>query len=90
MLFRGLSGGEKKRVAIANEIISDPSIVFLDEPTTGLDAKSALDLGEIMKAMAKAGRTLISTIHQPSNELLNTFDKILIMNKGDIIYDGPP
>ena len=90
VLSRGISGGEKKRVAIANEIISDPSIIFLDEPTTGLDAKSALDLGELMKTMAKGGRTLISTIHQPSNELLNTFDKVLIMNKGEIIFDGPP
>ena len=61
--FRGISGGEKKRTAIATEIIRNPSVVFLDEPTTGLDSKSALDVAAILKMMAQNGRTLISTIH---------------------------
>ena len=71
---KGLSGGEKKRVSIANEILVDPSIIFLDEPTTGLDSKNALILASILRFFADNGRTVISTIHQPSTELLNKFD----------------
>ena len=64
--------------------------MYLDEPTTGLDSKSALDIGKLLRSMAQGGRTLLSTIHQPSSELLHQFDKVLILNKGQIIYDGPP
>ena len=51
-LNRGISGGERKRTSIANEIITDPSVLYLDEPTTGLDSKSALDIGELLRNMA--------------------------------------
>lgn len=79
-----------KRASIANEIITDPSVIFLDEPTTGLDSKSALDVAGIIQMFAKNGRTVISTIHQPSSEILLKFDRIMCLCKGEIIYDGPP
>ena len=65
-LSRGISGGEKKRVSIATEMLVDPSVIFLDEPTTGLDSKNALILAAIFETFAVNGRTVISTIHTPS------------------------
>lgn len=89
-LKRGLSGGEKKRTSIAMEVIAEPSLIFLDEPTTGLDSKSALDVASILRMLAHNGRTIITTIHQPSSEIMNRFDRILCLCEGRIIYDGPP
>lgn len=87
---RGISGGEKKRTSIALEVITDPSIIFLDEPTTGLDSKSALDVASILRMLAHNGRTIITTIHQPSSEIMSRFDRILCLCAGKIVYDGPP
>ena len=87
---RGISGGEKKRASIATEILTNPSVIFLDEPTTGLDSKSALDVAAMIKMFANNGRTVITTIHQPSSEILMKFDKILCICKGEIVYHGPP
>lgn len=89
-LKRNLSGGERKRCSIAMEVITEPSLIFLDEPTTGLDSKSALDVAKILKMLARCGRTLITTIHQPSSEILNSFDNIIFLCEGKIVYDGPP
>lgn len=89
-LKRGLSGGEQKRTSIAMEVITQPSLIFLDEPTTGLDSKSALDVAGILKMLAGCGRTIITTIHQPSSEIMNRFDRVLCLCEGRIIYDGPP
>ena len=89
-MARGVSGGEKRRTSIALELITDPSVIFLDEPTTGLDSKSALDVAAILKMLAKNGRTIITTIHQPSSEIMSRFDRILCLCEGKIVYDGPP
>lgn len=62
-VIRGVSGGEKKRTSIALELITDPSVLFLDEPTTGLDSKSALDVASVLKMLSENGRTIITTIH---------------------------
>ena len=67
-LNRGISGGERKRTSIAVELISDPKIIFLDEPTTGLDSRTAKKVIEILKYQThQKNRIIISTIHQPSN-----------------------
>lgn len=66
-LIRGVSGGEKKRTSIGVELLINPSIIFLDEPTTGLDSTTALNVISFLNKMAKAGRTIVSTIHQPSS-----------------------
>ena len=87
-MIRGVSGGEKRRTSIGVELLTNPSIVFLDEPTTGLDSTTALHLMQFLNTIAKAGRTIISTIHQPSSEIFNQFDRLLIMVQGNIVYQG--
>jgi ABC-type multidrug transport system ATPase subunit len=87
---RGISGGERKRTSIGIELITDPSLLFLDEPTTGLDSKSALDVASLLKKLAQNGRTVITTIHCPSAEILSKFDNVLCLCYGEIVYFGPP
>ncbi|KAM0686780.1 hypothetical protein COBT_001989 [Conglomerata obtusa] len=84
-----LSGGERKRVMIAVELITDPEVIFLDEPTSGLDTKTALNIIKLLKDLAQKGKTIVITIHQPSIEIYNMFDKLLLMSKGKTIYSGP-
>lgn len=62
-LVKGVSGGERKRTSIGVELITDPTLVFLDEPTTGLDSFTATSVMETLKELAESGRTIISTIH---------------------------
>ena len=62
-LIKGVSGGERKRAAIGVELITDPMLLFLDEPTTGLDSYIAINVVETMKELALSGRTIISTIN---------------------------
>jgi ABC-type multidrug transport system ATPase subunit len=64
-LIKGISGGEKKRTAVGVELLINPSLVFLDEPTTGLDSTTALNLIKFLNRLAKSGRTVVTTIHQP-------------------------
>lgn len=66
-IIRGVSGGEKKRTSIGVEILINPSIIFLDEPTTGLDSTTALHVVQTLNKLANTGRTIIATIHQPSS-----------------------
>ena len=87
---RGISGGEKKRTNIGIELIGMPSLIFMDEPTTGLDTSTAYDVMKITKDMTKDGRTIITTIHQPSHEILECFDNIICLCKGHMIYNGSP
>ena len=83
-----LSGGEQKRLAFACSSIHDPGLFLADEPTTGLDASSAIDVVRSMKAMPNT--TTICTIHQPSSELFHMFDDILLMAEGGrVAYYGP-
>jgi ABC-type multidrug transport system ATPase subunit len=89
-LKRGISGGERKRTSVGIELITDPSLLFLDEPTTGLDSKSALDVAILLRMLADNGRTIIATLHCPSSEILKNFDQIICLCKGEIVYDGPP
>ncbi|KAL0346952.1 UNVERIFIED_CONTAM: ABC transporter G family member 22 [Sesamum calycinum] len=85
---RGVSGGERKRVCIGNEIIVNPSLLFLDEPTSGLDSTTALRLLETLHGIAEAGKTVITTIHQPSSRLFLKFDKLILLGKGSLLYFG--
>lgn len=62
---RGISGGERKRVAIGTELVDNPSLLFVDEPTTGLDSFTAEQVIGTLRDLAKTGRTIICTIHQP-------------------------
>lgn len=85
---RGISGGERKRVCIGNEIIINPSLLFLDEPTSGLDSTTALRIVDILQDIAQAGKTVITTIHQPSSRLFHKFDKLILLGKGSLLYFG--
>ena len=67
-IHRGCSGGEKRRVSIGVQLLSNPSVLFLDEPTTGLDATSAFQLVRTLKSLAQKGRTVVTTIHQPQQK----------------------
>jgi ABC-type multidrug transport system ATPase subunit len=87
--FRGVSGGERKRTSIAAELISDPKIVFLDEPTTGLDSFNAHEVVQKICELARIeGKIIIFTIHQPSSEIYNILDKILVLADGKTNYFG--
>jgi ABC-type multidrug transport system ATPase subunit len=86
---KGLSGGEKKRTAIGYELITNPYILFLDEPTTGLDTKSAFNVMKFITEDAVANnRITIFTIHQPSSELFTLFDNLLLLAQGKTVYLG--
>ncbi|XP_022742221.1 ABC transporter G family member 22-like [Durio zibethinus] len=85
---RGVSGGERKRVCIGNEIIINPSLLFLDEPTSGLDSTTALRTIQTLQDIAEAGKTVVTTIHQPSSRLFHKFDKLILLGKGSLLYFG--
>ncbi|XP_045491217.1 protein scarlet [Colias croceus] len=83
-----LSGGERKRLAFATELLTDPGLLFCDEPTTGLDSSSAQKLMTLLRASAMQGKTVICTIHQPSSELMALFDKLVLLAEGRVAYAG--
>ena len=87
-MMKGISGGERKRTSIGIELITDPSIIFLDEPTSGLDSFTASIVINLLLLQAKKGRTVISTIHQPSSDIFHMFDKLLLMSDGYILFHG--
>eukprot|EP01120_Amphizonella_sp_Union-15-10_P010524 TRINITY_DN4225_c0_g1_i1.p1 TRINITY_DN4225_c0_g1~~TRINITY_DN4225_c0_g1_i1.p1 ORF type:complete len:645 (+),score=104.75 TRINITY_DN4225_c0_g1_i1:69-2003(+) len=88
-LKRGISGGERKRLSVGLELISNPSLLFLDEPTTGLDSFSAFSVVSTLSKLGSTGRTVIYTIHQPSAEIMDQFDKLLLIGRGRVMYFGP-
>ncbi|KJE94122.1 ABC transporter [Capsaspora owczarzaki ATCC 30864] len=86
---RGLSGGERKRVSVGVELITNPSLLFLDEFTTGLDSKTALTLMETLQELARNGnRAIVFTIHQPRSNITKLFDKLLLLADGRQIFYG--
>ena len=86
---RGISGGEKKRVAIGQELLYNPSVILLDEPTSGLDSTTALNLIHTLQTLAQVGnRTIVTTIHQPSSRIYQMLDKLLLMGQGHMLFYG--
>ncbi|KAG6679242.1 hypothetical protein I3842_14G120300 [Carya illinoinensis] len=84
----GISGGEKKRLSIAIEILTRPCLLFLDEPTSGLDSASAFFVVQTLRRIAHDGRTVISSIHQPSSEVFALFDDLFLLSGGQTVYFG--
>jgi ABC-type multidrug transport system ATPase subunit len=87
---RGLSGGEKRRVSIATELLTSPGLMFLDEPTTGLDSTSAAKVVDILSGLGKMGVTVVLSIHQPRPDIFRLLDRVMVMSgEGRVVYTGP-
>uniref|UniRef100_A0A674IUX8 Broad substrate specificity ATP-binding cassette transporter ABCG2 n=1 Tax=Terrapene triunguis TaxID=2587831 RepID=A0A674IUX8_9SAUR len=87
--IRGVSGGERKRTNIGMELITDPAVLFLDEPTTGLDASTANAVLLLLKRMSSQGKTIIFSLHQPRYSIFRLFDSLMLLAAGSLLYHGP-
>ncbi|GLT60908.1 hypothetical protein SLA2020_336480 [Shorea laevis] len=86
----GLSTEQRKRLTIAVELVANPSIIFMDEPTSGLDARAAAIVMRTVRNTVDTGRTVVCTIHQPSIDIFDSFDELLLLKAGgEQIYAGP-
>ena len=88
-VLKSISGGERKRTCIGYELITDPNLLLLDEPTSGLDSSTALRIVKMLKKEAQAGMTIVATIHQPSGEVFDQFDRLIVLHDGYTLYQGP-
>ncbi|GAB4817511.1 hypothetical protein N2152v2_004557 [Parachlorella kessleri] len=87
---RGISGGQRKRVNVGLELVADPLLLFLDEPTSGLDSTASKALVAALQAVARGGVTAAAVIHQPSYEIFDMFDDLMMLGKGGrTVYYGP-
>ncbi len=86
---KGISGGQRKRVNLAMELLADPKIIFLDEPTSGLSAVDTKMVMELLRKLADSGKTIIITIHQPSFDNYKIMDHQIILSYGKLAYFGP-
>lgn len=84
----GISGGERRRLAVATELLTKPALLLLDEPTSGLDSFMAEEVIQILKQLTTSGRTVICTIHQPSSQLYAMFDRVMYLADGSTAYSG--
>lgn len=85
---KGCSGGEKRRTSLGVQLLSNPSLLWLDEPTTGLDSTSAYQVVKTLQNLARKGRTIIVTIHQPRSEIWSLFDNLILLTRGSPAYVG--
>ena len=90
-LNRNISGGQRKRLNIAQELIREPYILFVDEPTSGLSSTDSENVMQLLKEQTLHGKLVFVIIHQPSSDLFKLFDKLLILDKGGHpVYFGNP
>ncbi|MEZ5071434.1 MAG: ATP-binding cassette domain-containing protein [Bacteroidales bacterium] len=86
-----ISGGQRKRLNIALELVREPQILFVDEPTSGLSSTDSENVVALLKEQAMKGKLVIANIHQPSSDLFRQFDKILVLDRGGFpVYAGNP
>jgi len=90
-LDKKISGGQRKRLNIALELIREPSVLFVDEPTSGLSSRDSENIMDLLKELALKGKLVFVVIHQPSSDIFKMFDKLLILDVGGYpIYYGNP
>jgi len=90
-LNKKISGGQRKRLNIALELIREPAILFLDEPTSGLSSRDSENILDLLKELTLKGKLVFVVIHQPSSEIFKMFDNLLILDAGGyLIYQGDP
>ncbi len=90
-LNKKISGGQRKRLNIALELIREPAVLFLDEPTSGLSSRDSENILDLMKELTLKGKLVFAVIHQPSSDIFKMFDKLLILDQGGfLIYEGDP
>lgn len=87
-LDRGVSGGELKRTNVGIALVANPRVLFLDEPTSGLDSFTASEVMEVVKGLVTSGITIAATIHSPTPRTFELFDRVLILQRGRIVYFG--
>ena len=89
LMLRGLSGGERKRLAVAAGILAAPAVLFLDEQTSGLDSLAALTvMGHLQKVARATSQVVIATIHQPRSSIWQMFDAVTLLADGRLMYYG--
>ena len=90
-LNKTISGGQRKRLNIALELIREPSILFVDEPTSGLSSRDSENVMDLLRELALKGKLIFVVIHQPSSEIYKMFDRMIILDTGGyLIYYGNP
>ncbi|KAH7106594.1 P-loop containing nucleoside triphosphate hydrolase protein, partial [Auriculariales sp. MPI-PUGE-AT-0066] len=88
--LKGISGGEKRRLSLACQMINDPAVLVVDEPTSGLDANTARNVMEALRDIARSGRTVIASLHQPRSDIFQLGDSyIMLAKRGNVVYAGP-
>ncbi len=91
VLNKKISGGQRKRLNIALELIREPNVLFVDEPTSGLSSADSENVMELLKALSNKGKLVFVVIHQPSSEIFKLFDKLLLLDAGGYpVYYGNP
>lgn len=90
-LNKKISGGQRKRLNISLELIREPAILFMDEPTSGLSSRDSENILDLLKELARKGKLLFIVIHQPSSDIFKMFDRLIILDTGGyMIYNGNP
>lgn len=90
-LQKTISGGQRKRLNIALELIREPAVLFVDEPTSGLSSRDSENIMNLLKELSLKGKLIFVVIHQPSSQIFKLFDRLLVMDQGGYpVYNGNP
>lgn len=90
-LSKTISGGQRKRLNIALELLREPEILFVDEPTSGLSSRDSENVMDLLKQLSQSGKLVMVVIHQPSSDIFKLFDKLLLLDNGGYpVYSGYP